>query len=111
MAWKDFGSSLAITRRRRAVATALMYGLTLTVRFTTATGDDADAPAQAAHGVHPMTSVMINDAAQGLTRDLFPGAAQPISFHRGSLPGTRGCRAACGPAPRTPFVSGCAARQ
>ncbi|UGY20046.1 hypothetical protein [Bradyrhizobium septentrionale] len=111
MAWKDFGSSLAITRRRRAVATALMYGLTLTVRFTTATGDDADATAQAAHGVDPMTSVMINNAAQAVTRDLLPGAAQPISFHRGSLPGARGCRAACGPALRSPFVSGCAARQ
>jgi hypothetical protein len=109
MAWKDFGSSLAITRRRRVVATALMYGLTLTVRFTSATSEDADA--QAFQSANPMTSVMISDAAQALSRDWLPGATQPISFQRGSLLGPRGCRMACEPATRTPFVSSCAAHQ
>ncbi|MBR1163564.1 hypothetical protein JQ569_30775 [Bradyrhizobium elkanii] len=111
MAWKDFGSSLAVTRRRRVLATALMYGLTLTVRFTSATGEDADAPAQAVQGADAMTSVMISDAAQALYRDWLPGAALPIGLQHGSLSGARGCRAACVPGARTPFLSGCAARQ
>jgi hypothetical protein len=91
MAWKDFGSSLAVTRRRRVLATALMYGLTLTVRFTSATGEDADALAQALR-----------------YRDWLPGAALPIGLQHGSLSGARGCRAACMPAARTPFLSSCA---
>jgi hypothetical protein len=108
MVWKDFGSSLAITPRRRVVATALMYGLTLTVRFTSATSDGVDVPVQAVQGGAPMTSVMISDAAQALDRHWLPVAAQPAVLHRRSLFGARGCRAACEPAARMPFVSRCA---
>lgn len=111
MAWKDFGSSLAITRRRRVVATALMYGLTLTIRFTSATSEDAEAQAQASQGANAMTSVMINDAAQSLYRDWLPGVAQPISLRRGSLSSASGCRAGCESPTRMPFLSNCAARQ
>ncbi|WP_461193227.1 hypothetical protein [Bradyrhizobium sp. UFLA06-06] len=82
-----------------------MYGLTLTVRFTSATGEDADALAQ---GADAMTSVTISDAAQALYRDWLPGAALPIGLQDGPLSGARGCRAACMPAARTPFLSSCA---
>ncbi|TWC00613.1 hypothetical protein FBZ93_105412 [Bradyrhizobium macuxiense] len=111
MAWSDLGNCLAITRRSRVVATALMYGLTLTVRFTSAAGDDADSPAQASQGANAVTSVMIDDTARALTRDWLPAAAQPISLRRGSLSSAPGCRAACERARRAPFVSSCAAHR
>lgn len=111
MAWKDFGSSLALTRRRRVLATAIMYGLTLTVRFTSATSEDTDVPAQAVQGADAMTSVMISDAAQALYRDWLPGTALPIGLQRGSLLSAKACRAACMPGARTPFLPSCAAEQ
>ena len=39
MTWTSF----AIAPRRRLIATALMYGLTLTVRLTSATGEESGA--------------------------------------------------------------------
>jgi hypothetical protein len=95
MAWKNFGSSLAITRRRRVVATALLYGLSLTVRFTSAAGEETEAPAAASQGANPMTSVMTNDGAQLFYRDWPPKPALPIAFHLGWPIGSKGCRAAC----------------
>ena len=47
MAWNNLIAPHAITSRRRVVASALMYGLSLTVRFTSATGEETDNPAQA----------------------------------------------------------------
>ena len=44
MAWKQFVNPLAITPRRRLVATALVYGLSLAVRFTSAAGEETAAP-------------------------------------------------------------------
>ena len=44
MAWKNL-SAPAIASRRRAVATALVYGLSLTVRFTSAAGEEAESGA------------------------------------------------------------------
>jgi hypothetical protein len=85
MDWKH----LAIAPRRRAVATALIYGLSLTVRFTSPTGEET--AAQANPGAKPMTSVMINNG-------LPAKPVLPIAF-RGSPLGPRSCRAACeGPA-------------
>ncbi|GKQ54357.1 hypothetical protein BRSPCE3_52120 [Bradyrhizobium sp. Ce-3] len=111
MVWRDFGSSLAITRRRRAVATALMYGLTLTVRFTSAAGEDAETQAQTAHSADAMTSLMISDVTVALSRDWPPRSAQPISLRRGSPLNARGCRTACEAATRMAFVSNCVTRQ
>ena len=64
MAWKNFVGPNAITSRRRVVASALMYGLSLTVRFTSPTGEEAENPAQATQGNNPMSSIVINDGAQ-----------------------------------------------
>ena len=84
MAWKNF----AIARRQRAVATALVYGLSLTVRFTSSTGDEASA--HAAQGA--MNSIMLSDA---FYNSLPPKPALPIGFTRGWPLSPRICRAAC----------------
>ena len=76
MTWKKFVIPLA--PRRRAVATAFIYGLSLAVRFTSAAGEEAEIPAPAAQGFNPMTSIMINDGAQ-----LFRKPALPIALNRG----------------------------
>jgi hypothetical protein len=86
MAWKNF----AIAPRRRAVATALVYGLSLTVRFTSTMGEEA--PAQAAQGITPLSSIMLNDRFYNSSS---PKPALPISFQRGWPLGPRICRAAC----------------
>jgi hypothetical protein len=100
MAWKNLVSSLAITRRRRVIATALVYGLSLAVRFTSATGDETEIPPQAAQGANPMTSIMLNDSAQIFYKNLPLTSAQPIALRRGRPLASRGCRAACeGPIP------------
>ena len=108
MAWKTLVSPLAITRRRRGVATALVYGLSLSVRFISAAGEQIEAPAQAAQGPNPMISVIINDGAQSLYRNWTPGFAQPIGFHGGRALSPGGCRAACEGHMPTPFVASCA---
>jgi hypothetical protein len=106
MAWTNFGSSLAITRRRRVVATALMYGLSLTVRFTSAAGEETEVPVPTAQGANPMTSIVINDSAQPSYKNWPPGFAQPIAFYRGGPLGSRGCRAACeSPAPMSSLLN------
>ena len=48
MIWKNFVSRLAITSRRRGLATAIVYGLSLAVRFTSATGEEVEIPPQSA---------------------------------------------------------------
>jgi hypothetical protein len=47
MAWKNFVSHLAIASRKRVVATALVYGLSLSVRFTSAAGEQTEIPPEA----------------------------------------------------------------
>jgi hypothetical protein len=81
MDWKH----LAIAPRRRAVGTALVYGLSLTVRFTSPTGEEA--PVQAAQGANPMTSIMVNNGSPSKP-------VLPIAL-RGWPLGPRSCRAAC----------------
>ena len=94
MAWKNFIGPHAITSRRRVVASALMYGLSLTVRFTSPTGEETENPAQAAQGTSPMLSIMIKDGVP-ITGDWLPKPAHAIVFQRGWPVSSRGCRAAC----------------
>jgi hypothetical protein len=88
MAW-NFVSSLAIASRRKAVATALVYGLSLAVRFTSATGEQTEIPPQAVQRSNLITSIIINDGGQLFYKDW------PIAFQRGWSLGSRGCGAAC----------------
>jgi hypothetical protein len=82
MDWK----SLAIAPRRKAVSTALIYGLSLTVRFISPTAEEA--PAQIASHA---TSILLD-------RSWPTRPTMPIAL-RGWPLGPRSCRAACeGPA-------------
>jgi hypothetical protein len=86
MIWKNFVSLIATTSRRRAVATAIVYGLSLAVRFTSATGEEVEIPAQSVQRTNPVMSIMTKDGAQLPYADWVPNAAQPIIFrHRGPL--------------------------
>ena len=89
MAWNNLFNSLAITRRRRVVATALAYGLSLAVRFTSAAGEETEIPPQALQRSNLMTSIMINDGGRLFYKDW------PVAFQRGWPLGSRGCGAAC----------------
>jgi hypothetical protein len=95
MAWKNFVSLPAIAPRRRIVASALVYGLSLTVRFTSPMGEEAETPAQAVQSTNPMTAIKSKDSVQLFYKVLDSKFAQPITFHRGWLLGSRGCGAAC----------------
>jgi hypothetical protein len=86
MTWKNFVGPLAITSRRRVLATALVYGLSLAVRFTSATGEETEIPPQAVQRSNLMTSIMINDGGR-----LF----YDWPIERGWSLGSRGCGAAC----------------
>jgi hypothetical protein len=94
MAWKNLIGPHAITSRRRVVASALMYGLSLTVRFTSATGEETENPAQAVQTADPLLSIMIRDGVQ-ISRDGPPKLAHSIMFQRSPFLGAKGCRAAC----------------
>ena len=86
MIWKNFVSRLAITSRRRGLATALVYGLSLAVRFTSATGEEMEIPAQSAQRAHPVISIMTRDSARLPYQDWGSKSAQPIVFRHGWPP-------------------------
>jgi hypothetical protein len=94
MAWNNLIAPHAITSRRRVVASALMYGLSLTVRFTSATGEETDNPAQATQSINPMSSIMINDGVQ-IFKNWPPKSTHSIVFQQGWPLNSKGCRAAC----------------
>ena len=86
MILKNFVSLLAIVPRRRVVATTIVYGLSLAVRFTSATGEEVEIPPQSVQRTNPVMSIMTKDGAQLAYADWVPYAAQPIIFrHRGPL--------------------------
>ena len=103
MTWENVVSQIAIGTRRRAIATTLVYGLSLAIRFTSATGEEVEISPQALHA-NPMTSVMINDGAQLLFRNGPLSPAHPGGFRRW-LTGARGCGMACGGPTVTPGCS------
>ena len=76
MIWKSIVRARASAPRRRMVATALVYGLSLAVRFTSAAGEETEVPPPAAQGIYPMTSITINDGGRTFYRD-WPRPAQP----------------------------------
>ena len=86
MIWKNFVNPLAITSRRRVVASAVLYGLSLAVRFTSAAGEEVEIPAQSAQRAHPMISIMTGNGAHLPYQDWGPKSAQPIVFRHGWPP-------------------------
>ena len=95
MTWKSFVGPLAITSRRKVLATAFMYGLSLTVRSTSETGNEAEISMQVVQRPNPMTSIMMKDGGQIFYKDFGPKSVQQIFFHRGWSLASSGCRAAC----------------
>lgn len=84
MTWTSF----AIAPRRRLIATALMYGLSLTVRLTSAAGEDGSVPVQAAQCA-AFASTPFNE------RPATP-AFRMVDLQRSSR--SRSCQAGCEPA-------------
>jgi hypothetical protein len=79
-----------------------MYGLSLTVRFTSPTGEETENPAQAAQAASPMLSIMIKDGAWR------PKPAYSIVFQRGLPLSSRSCRTACERLTPMPLMPDCA---
>ena len=78
----NFVSRLAVTSRRKALSTALVYGLSLSVRFTSAAGEEVEIPAHSPQRTaHPVISVM-NDA-QLPYQNWSLKSARPIVFRHG----------------------------
>jgi hypothetical protein len=78
----NFVSPLVIASRRRAIATALVYGLSLTVRFASDAGEAAQTPGQVDQSNDPTTSIVINEGTQLFHRDWSPRPAPPTAAYR-----------------------------
>jgi hypothetical protein len=87
MTWKKFVNRLAITSRRRGLAIVVVYGLSLAVRFTSATGEEVEIPAPSAQRTHPPISIVTRGDAQ-----LPLNSAQPIVFRHGWPLDSASCR-------------------
>lgn len=85
MTWKSL-ASLAIKSRRRVVAPAVFYGLSLAVRFTSAAGKEVEIPPQPAQRTHPVISIMTVDGAHLPHLDCGTKPAQPILLRHGWPP-------------------------
>jgi hypothetical protein len=84
---KSFVNLLAIAPRRRMVATTIVYGLSLAVRFTSAAGEEIEIPPRSIQSANPVTSIMTRAGAELPYADWSSNAMQPIFFrHRMPLP-------------------------
>jgi hypothetical protein len=81
MTWKNLVGPQAITSRRRVVASALMYGLSLTVRFTSPVSENAEVPAPA----------IMNDRVQIIS---MASPSRPAPAYLGWPVASHGCRTA-----------------
>jgi len=100
MTWRNFVNRLAITSRRRCVAAAVVYGLSLGVRFTSAAGEEVEIPVPSEQRNYPVISIMSKERTQLPYQDWGRGSAQPIVFRYGgplkspmSAPALPGCLA------------------
>jgi non-heme chloroperoxidase len=76
-------SKLVNTSRRRVLATALMYAASMTVRSSSAAGEETRIPKHLPERNEPMASVATTDGVQIFYKDWGPKTAQPIVFHHG----------------------------
>jgi non-heme chloroperoxidase len=83
MVWNNSIKLLATRSRRSAIATALMYAISVTVRFTSATGDEANLPTYSKQRINDMTSFTTQDGVTLFYKDWGPKSARPIVFHHG----------------------------
>ncbi len=83
MAWNVPLNQLANTSRRKVLATSVMSAISLTVRSSTATGEESNRSKSPAQWTDPMTSVTTKDGVRIFYKDWGPKSAQPIVFHHG----------------------------
>jgi hypothetical protein len=82
MIGNNFVSRLAIALPRRGLVTAVVYGLSLAVRFTSAAGEEVEIPPQSAQRAHPQMSIMSADSSGLPYQDWRRRSAQPVVFRR-----------------------------
>ena len=100
MAWKHSVALLGVARPRRAISTALVYGLSLSVRFTSATGEEVEIPPTAA------TSIVNRNEDLAFHDDRLLRTSEPIALRLGRPMTSRDCHAAC----ETPLTPDCSAQ-
>jgi non-heme chloroperoxidase len=83
MLWNNSIKLVAARSRRSAIATALMYAVSATLRFTSATGDEANLPNFYEQRINAMTYITTQDGVKLFYKDWGPKSAQPIVFHHG----------------------------
>jgi hypothetical protein len=86
MTWKPFVNRLAIRSRQRGLATAVIYGLSLAVRFTSAAGEEVEIPAQSMQRAHPVIAIMTADRASLPYQDWDRRPVQPFVLRQGWRP-------------------------
>jgi hypothetical protein len=103
MTWKILVALPAIVPRRRVIASALIYGLSLSVRFTSATGEQVEVPSLAT------ASITARDDTPTAYNGWPLRPTEPIALQLGWPLVDRRCRAACErPAP-TAVAAACGA--
>lgn len=88
MIGKNFVSRLAMASTRRGIATSVVYGLSLAVRFTSAAGEEVEIPPPSAHRAPPQLSIMSTDSTRLPYQDWGRKSVQPIVFRQGWPPGS-----------------------
>ena len=86
MIGKNLVSRLAITSSRKGLASAVVYGLSLAVRFTSAAGEEVEIPPQSAQRAQPPISIMTRDSSSLPYQDWGRKSVQPIVFRQGWPP-------------------------
>jgi hypothetical protein len=104
MIWKTIVRHRAIAPRRRFVATALVYGLSLAVRFTSATGEQVEIPAQSLQRTKPVMSIMTGASPRLPYEDWAPKATQPIVIRAGWPLGSQAAARGCESSMPMPYV-------
>lgn len=80
MTWKSFASPLAIRSRRRVVAPAVFYGLSLAVRFTSAAGEEVEVAPHFMQTPHPLVSMMTGAGSGFPYQDWSTKRSAPAGF-------------------------------
>ena len=88
MIGKNIAGRLAITSKRRGLATAVVYGLSLAVCFTSATGEELEVPPQSAQRAYPLISIMNRDGSRLPYEDWGHKSVQSVVFRQGWPPGS-----------------------
>lgn len=93
MAWTIFKGPFAITTQRRIVASALIYGLTLTIRLTSSAGEEVRQPPPAAPSTSPPRAIMNHDGLRSFNNQSFTSVRTVLFQPRARA--SRVCHAEC----------------